>query len=984
MDPATGAVQLIWGPDFRNGLDIGSAVAPSVPAGKIAIAQIERKSDDAAVIPVGKITDERPAAYFGEQFEDAGNFAATPNVSADLVDIAAGGLRFDGLILTGSRSSAIRKNVTFKVPQGQYDVRLRRITADAVDDNTFDETVWTALRTIRYVNPVNMDGVAVTALRIKATDQLSGILDRFNGVVHSILPDWTGTDWVEQVTSNPASLYRHVLQGTANARPLLDSRVDITRLQDWHDVCGDAEREFNAVIDYDVSVREVLSDIAAAGRASPALVDSKWSVVEDMAQSVPVQHFTPRNTYGFRGGKAFDDIPHALRVRFINRDKGWMQDERLVFDDGYDAETAIKYETLELPGITSSDQAWRDGRYHIATARLRPETYSFHVDVEHIVCTRGDLVRFTHDVPLFGLAAARVKALQTSGGNTTGVTLDADVTMEAGKSYAVRFRKTDGSSVVAALTTAAGTGDTVVFDTPVVTASGPAVGDLAMFGESGTESVELVVKSIMPQGDLGAKITCVDAAPAVHTADTGSIPAHSSQITVPPEMQRPPVPVIVNIQSADEVVVRGADRTFAPVIVISLAPTDYALPLDADVRIKTVDETEYYPASFTYGGNLLTLSGLVAGTYYDVRIFYKNRHGAASAPLSLTNYKVDGVTGVPGDVNNFIISMVGATAQLSWDMPGDINLDHYIVKFANKTSGAGWASSFEIGNRVSRTATHLNVPAQIGTWLIKSVDTEGRECDNAAAVVSTIDKIDGYTVTVTVDEDGNFSGGMTAGSTDVLYTAGGRLELDGALSGTYYFEDAVDLGDIYVSLLSANMDALGVSEDNLVDDWSNVDLVEDWEGALDPSVWGAQLQVRSTSDDPAGSPVWTAWKNFTVGEYSARAFEFRLLLSAAVEGTTPSVETMEISVAMLNWAQGLDDVTSSSADDPSTGVVYGREFYSYTAVTVTPHDMETGDYYEVSSKDETGFSIRFYNASDTRITRTFDYIAQGTGRKVIT
>ena len=48
---------------------------------------------------------------------------------------------------------------------------------------------------------------------------------------------------------------------------------------------------------------------------------------------------------------------------------------------------------MELVGVTSGDQAWKDGRYHIATARLRPETYSFGTDIEHIVCTRGDLIR---------------------------------------------------------------------------------------------------------------------------------------------------------------------------------------------------------------------------------------------------------------------------------------------------------------------------------------------------------------------------------------------------------------------------------------------------------------------------------------------------------------------------------------------------------------------------------------------------------------
>lgn len=82
-----------------------------------------------------------------------------------------------------------------------------------------------------------MPGVAMTALRIKATDELQGLIDTFNGVPESILNDWdSGTQtWIERVTSRPASLYREVLQGDANAKKLLDSRIFMSSLENWHD-----------------------------------------------------------------------------------------------------------------------------------------------------------------------------------------------------------------------------------------------------------------------------------------------------------------------------------------------------------------------------------------------------------------------------------------------------------------------------------------------------------------------------------------------------------------------------------------------------------------------------------------------------------------------------------------------------------------------------------------------------------------------------
>ena len=481
LDKFTGRVELIKGTVTR---ELGSAKAPGAPANKIKIARVLRK-DDEATIPGGAVTDERPASA---PFGDPGDF--TPSASGDKISVGPGTLFFPGVKTTGKRSSAIRKSELLEPEtRGQYDVRLRRVTANTNDSRILDQVIWTALRTITKRDPVNMTGLAMTALRIKATDQLNGVVDTLNGVVHSVVLDRDGGAWKAGATSNPAALFREVLQGPANARPLADSRIDLAGLEAWYDKCAAEGREFNMVIDFQSSVLETLADIAAAGRASPAVRDGKWGVVIDEPQSVPVQHFTPRNSSGFSGEKAFPEMPHAFRVRFVNRDKNWLQDEMLVYDDGFDATNATKFEGLELPGITDPDQVWKDARFHIAVARLRPEVFSFDTDIEHLVCTRGDLIRFTHDVPLFGLAAGRVQSVAVDGmGDATQVTLDGLVSMAAGKSYSLRYRKADGSTQVHALDTAVGESATLTFTTPVPAADIPATGDLAMFGETGQET----------------------------------------------------------------------------------------------------------------------------------------------------------------------------------------------------------------------------------------------------------------------------------------------------------------------------------------------------------------------------------------------------------------------------------------------------------------------------------------------------------------
>lgn len=998
VDEASGKLSAVEGAEFRIGIDTGAPETPVLPPNALALAAILRRSDEPGVIPSARITDERDPGMVGVNTLAARDFLVSAAVTANTVTVAAGSLQFPGLAITAKQSSALRKTVSFKVDKGQYDVRLRRVTADSTDDNVFDEAMWTALRTIRYVYPVNMPGLAMTALRIKATDQLNGVIDRFNGVVHSILPDWDGTAWTEQVTGNPASLFRHILQGNANARPLADSRLDLNRIVSWHGDCAAEGREFNAVIDYDTSVRDVLADVAAAGRASPTLIDGKWAVVSDAPQNVPVQHFTPRNTAGFEGRKAFADLPQALRVRFINRNKGWLQDERLVYDDGYDAGNTTRYETLDLAGITDPEQAWKDGRYHIATARLRPETYSFSCDIEHIVCTRGDLIRFTHDVPLFGLMSARVKSLLTSGSGTTGVVLDAEVEMEPDKTYAARFRKSDGTSLVCALLTVAGLSKTVMLATPIATTEGPQPGDLALFGEAGAESVELVVKSISPQNNLSARVTCVDAAPAVHLADTGPIPPFDSQITLPPVLQRPPVPVLASIQSGEEALMRNTDGSLVTRILIALQAPAFGPTLLVRTRIRAQDETTFHPAeTFSQGQDRISITDVTEGETYDIELRYVTAAGVSSAPLLIAGHRVEGTSALPSDVAGFVINVLGDTAHLSWESVPDLDLDHYTLRFSPQLADVGWNSAIDLVSRIAPDATSLAVLAAIGTYLLKAVDVGGRYSANAGVAATAVNGLPGQNAVLTVTESPGFAGTHTnTGVSDGALQLAGADSIDdwadvdavlnvdigndGVLtSGSYAFANTVDLGAVYTSRLTVNIVVSGVDLNSTIDTWDDIDLVENFDGAADPSLWSLSLQLRFTSDNPAGSPVWSGWMPFVIGDYTARAFEFRVLLASAVSNITPSLSLLAVDVDMPDRTVSGRSIASAAG---GMTVSFSAPFRATPAITITPQDMATGDYYAITVPSSASFGIRFFNSGGTGISRSFDYLARGYGEQL--
>lgn len=679
------------------------------------------------------------------------------------------------LVVESDRADTIRRSLTWAVVRGQYDVRVRRVTADATTDRIFDKVYWTALRTIRNEDPIRVAGCAKIAIRIKATDQLSGAVDQFNCMARSILPDYDSStgEWIERTTSNPASCYRAVLQGSSNARPISDSRVDIPEFEEWHQSNIDNGFRFNAVLDFEGTVFERLTDIAAAGRASPTMRDGLHSVVRDKPQSTPVQHFTPRNSHSFKGRKAFPDLPHGLRCSFLNKDAGYQRDERVVLDDGYvypdrdgvlrdafgversDLPTASRFEVVEFFGVTDSQEVWKHGRYTIAVARLRPELYELSTDVEHLACNRGDLVLVTHDVPLWGLYFGRVTRLVLdTDNNLVGLDLDDQVTMDAGEDYVVRVRLEDGTSWLRSVQTVEGQATTVTLQGPVSPSDPrPKVGDLWMFGRLGSETRELIVKSIEIDSELGATLVLIDHAPAVQDADKGEIPDFDPGISLPPAWEnRPEAPVIESIRSDDYVMIRDADGSLRPRMLITLRrPSSGTRPLAnaAQVRLRSIPEPGA-PGEGQYthlplipiDDNQVSVERVEEGITYQIRLRTVTPTGLTSVWVD-AEHTVIGKVGPPPDVQSFdVIRLADGTRRYSWNLgviPPDVA--GVAIRFGIGAEGRGWdqLQPLHAGVLEGASPTELNAPLA-GTWTfgIKMVDTSGNESVNALLIDRTL------------------------------------------------------------------------------------------------------------------------------------------------------------------------------------------------------------------------------------------------------
>ncbi|MGY3366194.1 putative phage tail protein [Bradyrhizobium sp. GM2.4] len=456
------------------------------------------------------------------------------------------------LLIFGQTRQMFRRTARWALPErGDYEIELWRVTQDYDDQSQImARTDWTAIRSFRPESPFNYsEPLAMVALRIRASNQLNGIVNNYNAVAALVCPDWdeaSGT-WITRETSNPASLARYVMQGPANVRPKTDDEIDLARLGDWHAFNVTKSLTYNRVHDYDATRLDVLRDVCAAGRASPHDDGVKWNVVVDRPQDTYVSAVTPRNSWNFQGTTPYVQFPDGHRVKFIDATNGWNQAERIVPFPGISADEVEVTEDMEHPGVTDPDQIWKATRRRQYELIHRPHTYTVSQDFESLVLSRGDLAPLNHDVLDRDHVAARIRAVD--GQN---VTLDDAVTMVTGRAYAVVIRRDDGSSIRRSVVTVAG--ELAVLSL-VGDLTGVEAGNLASFGTSQRgPTIDVLVKGVERGENLTAKLTLVDAAPEIDAlVDAEVAPPWDGRVGEATDVSAevPGVPVITSISTDD-------------------------------------------------------------------------------------------------------------------------------------------------------------------------------------------------------------------------------------------------------------------------------------------------------------------------------------------------------------------------------------------------------------------------------------------------
>lgn len=426
--------------------------------------------------------------------------------------------------------------------------------------------------------------------------------------------------------------------------------------------------------------------------------------------------------------------------------------------------------------------------------------------------------------------------------------------------------------------------------------------------------------------------------------------------------------------------------------------SEYAQLVRFEVQAKLTTDTQWTNLGQA-SGDTFELLGAYDGLTYNVRARAINALNVPSE-YATTTRQVVGKTAPPEDVTGFSINIVGTQAYLTWTPVGDADLSHYRIRHARATTGATYSGAIDLVEKVARPAVFAIAPAMTGTYFIKAIDKLGNESLNATEIVAIIEDIKGLNAIETVTESPSFAGTKT----ECNVTEDGYLILDTAIDfdakagdfddaegdfdggggtvsteGTYEFANVVDLGAVYTSRVTANLTVDRLDYVNLFDDATGD--FDTRPGLFDgnPNTYGdtnVTLYVATTEDNPSGTPTWTDFRKFFVGDYKARGYKFKAVLTSASGESSPVVQALSVSIDMPDRTYGDKDIVSGAG---AKVITFAPAFKVSPNIGIMAQNLQQGDYYEVSSKSATGFTITFKNSSGTAVSRTFDYVAVGYG-----
>lgn len=339
------------------------------------------------------------------------------------------------------------------------------------------------------------------------------------------------------------------------------------------------------------------------------------------------------------------------------------------------------------------------------------------------------------------------------------------------------------------------------------------------------------------------------------------------------------------------------------------------------------DYKQYLTDRITVVGQFVSVGTGALGQYlipdvqtstYEIRVRPVNTFGVKGEYETITIKPTD--TQAPtADVANFDASIINGSTFLEWDPVQDRTLSHYRIRHSSLTSGAKWADSYIMGEKIARPGNTALLPAKAGTYMIRAYSKNDVPSEDFASAVITSDDIEQFTQNIFIGAQESLTAGAFSGTKDDTIVESSELIIDPEADvpqGMYYLtgntNDYIETHDSTARRVRASILITSTRNDKTAGNLFDIQRpFDELEGLFDtftgsPEFGDTNIRrfVRSTEDDPASSPTWSAWKRIDSGEIYGRAFQFRVMLTSEYfvynAGSPAGSEQVMVSQAISN------------------------------------------------------------------------------------
>ncbi len=666
-----------------------------------------------------------------------------------------------------------------------------------------------------------------------------------------------------------------------------------------------------------------------------------------------------------------------------------------------DADAISKYgvinKEIRSVGCYSQGQAHRIGKWLLLSEQNLTQTVSFSISLESGIILRPGMVIDVAD-PM--RAGTRRSGRCSSGSTTSQVILDSstDLAVDLGNSPTISVLLSNGLVETKTITEISGT--TVSIDGTFSAA--PASQTVWMIQTTDVQSQQYRVMSLIENGDGTYSCTALEYNSSIYGSIESGIDLTQRDIT---ELSTEPDPV--SSLNFTEFLYEDGQSVFSAIDVSWISPEQRVSEFRLQYKIDDDNWTEVVTTSPSY-----TIRQTRPGELsVQVQAFNYLGKGSTFTTGTTTLY---GKTAQPANVQNLTFEAISANSgRLRWDPATDLDVKvggKVEIRHSSKTDGSGtWANSVTLIPAKSGVQTEAIIPLVEGEVLARFVDDSGIVSASSASVLINLPDTLNQLSVITDRQDtdsppfqGTFSNCHYSDGEDAIVLDGETIDAqsdwdaiinfdvigDVAASGTYTFDDKLDLGAVYSLDLKRHLSTIGYLPADLLDSRSaEVDTYADWDGEVQHV--DAKMYIRKTDNDPAsGGASWSSWQEFVNGTFKARGFEFKTTMTSSDADESIKITELGYSATLQRRVEQSDGVIASGAG--SKTITFSKPFFVGTAglggansklpsIGIQVNNLATGDYIDGPTVTANNFSFTIRNSSAAAINKNFTWQAVGYG-----